>query len=70
MLPRAKADLTTLCLGERLVLLIRGDFVLRPVGSEAVPVTLPVTSKHHFRPMFTGHLSPCHHLSPPGYPLL
>src|SRR5687767_2550074 len=28
----------------------------------------PVISKHHFRSMFTGHLSPCHHLSPPGSP--
>ena len=55
---------------QRLVLLICDDFVLRPVGSEARTCHLRVTSRHHFRPMFTGHLSPCHYLSPHWVPLL
>src|SRR5688572_7242411 len=37
-----------------------------PVTSRRRTCHQPVTSKHHFRPMFTGHLSPCRHLTPPS----
>jgi len=58
--------------GERVVLVVLDSypaclafsFPPEPVTSKAGTCHLPVTSKHAFHPMFTGHLSPCHSCHP------